>query len=427
MIEKHLPEIEQLRLAIAELSTLNEIAIAIGASMSVENITKVILDKSIKHIGASQGAVFLRTSKKDESEPLKTFVRRIGTTRPEMPFHFNMNLTGWMNKHKRLLVVNSPETENPLTRLSLKSLGIKSLIASPLLTRNDMIGVIAFFNKESDGGFTYRDSRFLEILSTQCAQVIEAARLYEEEKKLTALREELQIARSIQQGFLPHEDNFGGGSLIYGVNKPAQEVSGDFFDVFWLDNQRVFVSVGDVVGKGIPAALFMSNAIAVERAHLTNRETFSITSLAYNLNQLLYQFNKPGQFITAFFGVFDRSKMTLEYVNAGHYPPVIVRDGQIVAYDHTAEIVLGVVKDSQYRRTTQKLLPGSTVCIFTDGVTEMHNESSEEYGDRRLISFLRRTSSEPARIICDKLVEELTQFRGSAEQSDDITVVVLKT
>ncbi len=344
-----------------------------------------------------------------------------------MPLRLNMNLTGWMLKYKKLLVINSPVTENPFTRLDLISLGIKSLLAAPLLTRNGLIGVMAIFNKEADQGFTDQDSRFLEILGSQCSQIIEAARLYEEEKRLGVLREELEIARSIQQSFLPGTESFGDEAVMYGFNKPAREVSGDFFDIVPLDNDRVFISVGDVVGKGVPAALLMSNALAVEHAHLSSRETFSVGALATNLNQLLCQFSKPGQFITAFFGTLDRRSKTFEYVNAGHHPPVIVSGGQLVAYDHDADIVLGVLDSNQYRATTLDLPPESTVCIFTDGITEAFNESDEEYGERRLVSFLRRISSESARTICDKLLDDLKQFRGTAEQSDDITAIVFKT
>ena len=211
-----------------------------------------------------------------------------------------------------------------------------------------------------------------------------------------------------------------------GFNKPARDVGGDFFDIVSLDERRVFVSVGDVVGKGVPAALLMSNALAVERAHLSNREVFSVAALATNLNQLLCQFTEPGQFLTGFFGILDRCEGAFEYVNAGHDPPIIVSGGQLVGYEHDADVVLGVVDGNQYRATTLDLPPGATVCIFTDGVTEAFNESGETYGERRLVALLRRVSLEPARIICDRLLEDLREFRGAAEQSDDITAVVFK-
>ena len=427
MTEGQNSEVERLRSVVAELTSLNEIAGNISASMSVENITETMIDRSLKHIGASQGAVFLLSRERSSSDQLKTFIRRTTGTQREMPIHLNMNLTGWMIKHKELLVINSPATENPFTRLDLESLGINSLLAAPLLTRNGLIGVMAIFNKEGDQGFTSQDCHFLQILGSQCSQVIEAARLYDEEKRLMILREELEVARSIQQSLLPVPTEVGDETIIFGFNSPAREVGGDFYDMVLLDDDTIFLSVGDVVGKGVPAALLMSNALAVERSHLSNQQAFSVAAMVTNLNQLIFQFTKPGQFITAYFGILDRRRGCFEYVNAGHPPPVIVNDGQLVPCDHHADVVLGVLDGFQYQSATLQLPPDSTICIFSDGVTEAFNEAGEEYGERRLISYIRKSGSESARAICDGLLDELKQFRGDAEQSDDITAVVIKT
>jgi sigma-B regulation protein RsbU (phosphoserine phosphatase) len=421
------PDTVQLQTQITELKCLNEIAAAINACMSVEEITEIIIDRSLAYICAEQGAVFLISQQDDKAQKLKTYIRRTTKKPHEMPIHMNMNLTGWMIKYKKLLRINDAETENPLARLNLNSMGVRSLLAVPLITRNGFIGVLAVFNKHADAGFTDDDGRFLEILGSQCSQVIEAARLYEEEKRFATLREELKIARSIQQEFLPQEDSFGDGNMIYGFNKPAREVSGDFFDVFRLDDKRIFISVGDVVGKGIPAALLMSNVVAVERSHLSDGETLDLVALANNLNHLLCRFSKPGQFVTAFLGVYDLTKRTLEYINAGHHPPIIVNSGQLVPHNHIIEIVLGVIERTQYHASNLYLQPDSTVCIFTDGITETFNESGEEYGQRRLVSLIRNTYKEPAKSVCTKLWEDLNRFRGSAEQSDDMTAVIFKT
>ena len=176
----------------------------------------------------------------------------------------------------------------------------------------------------------------------------------------------------------------------------------------------------------MPASLLMSNALAVERAHLSNQDEFSVAAMATNLNQLLFQFSKPGQFITAFFSVLDRNNGTLEYVNAGHEPPIMINNGQLVVYEQTADVVLGVIDDVQYQSTIINLSPGSMVCIFTDGITEAFNKSGEQFGERRLVTLLRRFGSEPARVICDRIKMELMQYRGDTLQSDDITAVVFK-
>ena len=235
-------EIKKLKTAISELSSLNDIASAIGASMAVEEITKIIIDKSLKHIDAIQGAVFLINAEQDSNQNLQTFIRRTSDSQQEIPIHFNMNLTGWMIKYKKILMINSPDEDNPLSNIDLKSLGIESLLAAPLLTNKGLIGVLAIFNKKSYSAFSEKDRRFLGILGTQCSQIIEGARLRNEEEKLIALKEELQIAKSIQQSFLPTIKSFENLEFVYGQNVPAREVGGDFFDVLKLDDNRIFIT-----------------------------------------------------------------------------------------------------------------------------------------------------------------------------------------
>ncbi|MBU8933324.1 MAG: SpoIIE family protein phosphatase [candidate division Zixibacteria bacterium] len=426
MPEQSPTEVERLRAVVAELASLNEIATAISSAMSVQKITEIMIDRSLKHVRASQGAVFLLQDEQ-QSDLLKTFVRRSSKDDQEMPIHFNMNLTGWMVKNKRPLIVNDVVKDNPLPKVDLGKLGIKSLLAAPLLTRNGLIGVLAAFNKNGDLGFSPQDGRFMGILGTQCSQVIEGARLYEEEKRLAAIREELEIASSIQQSFLPDEESFSDDTKLFGANVPAKEVGGDFFDIVNLDENRIFLSIGDVVGKGVPAALFMSNAIAVQRAHLSNQDSLDLSALAINLNKLLCQFNKPGQFITALFGILDLKADRFDYVNAGHHPPAIVHEGQLMPHLDEADIVLGVLPDNHYEILSVAVPKNAMLCLYTDGVTEAFDEKQDEYGEERLYEFLIKTHTESARAILSQLFAELTTFRGAAQQSDDVTVVVAKT
>ncbi len=419
-------EIKKLKTAISELSSLNDIASAIGASMAVEEITEIIIDKSLKHIDAIQGAVFLIDAKQDSNQNLQTFIRRTSDTQQEMPIHFNMNLTGWMIKHKKILMINSPTEDNPLSNIDLKSFGIESLLAAPLLTNKGLIGVLAIFNKKSDSAFSEKDRRFLGILGTQCSQIIEGARLRNEEEKLIALKEELQIARSIQQSFLPTNESFENIEFVYGHNVPAREVGGDFFDVLKLDDNRIFVSIGDVVGKGVPAALLMANVMAIERAQIKNRDPFSLGRLANSLNHVLCDLNKPNQFISALFGVIDISTGLFEFVNAGHLPPVVIDSNSDIQFMKEADIVLGVLENNDYKSQIINIHKGSALFLYTDGITEAANETMEEFGIDRLIDILIINHKDSAQNICTAILQGLEIFRGKAEQNDDVTMITIK-
>ncbi len=418
-------EIKKLQTAVTELSSLNDIASAIGASMAVEDITEIIIDKSLRHIDASQGAVFLLDAKQDLNQNLQTFIRKTNDSQQEMPIHFNMNLTGWMIKHKKILMINSPDEENPLSNIDLNSLGIKSILASPLLTNNGLIGVLAIFNKSGDSSFSEKDRRFLGILGTQCSQVIEGARLRDEEVKLIALKEELQIAKSIQQSFLPANDSFENLEFIWGQNNPAREVGGDFFDILKLDENRIFVSIGDVVGKGVPAALLMANVMAIERAQLKNIDSFSLDRLAISLNQVLCDLNKPNQFISALFGIVDISSGLFEFINAGHLPPIVIENNGKITFMKEADIVLGILENNSYKSQKINISNDSALFLYTDGITEAINESVEEFGIDRLIDVLKVNHQDNAQKICTSVLQGLEKFRGKTEQNDDVTMIAI--
>ncbi len=422
-------ELERLRSAVSELSSLNEIASAINSSMSVDKITSIIVDKCLKHTNASQGAIFMLEEEQPEGGggQFTTFVRKMQDSREDIPFHLNMSLAGWMLKNKRILVINEDDGEHPLASLDFAKLGIRSIVASPLLSKNGLIGVLAIFNKRGEEGFTSNDQRFLGIVGTQCAQALEGARLYVQERKLIAINEELGIAKSIQEGFLPKPELIKHIKHCYGMNIPAKEIGGDFFDIVDRGSDEVFLSIGDVVGKGVPAALLMANTQAVLRSHLHNKTKLDLADLAANLNHLVCQFTNPGQFITGLFGVLDNKNKTFSFVNAGHHMPLIANNGKIIKQTMEPDLVFGVMQGISFKLNEIEVPENSTMLLYTDGVSEAENETEEQFGDDRIDKLLLEAAAEPADKICEKFLEELNIFKGKADQADDITIVVAKT
>jgi sigma-B regulation protein RsbU (phosphoserine phosphatase) len=428
MSDREQREMERLSNAVSELSSLNEISSAINSSMAVEKISAIIVDKCIKHTNAAQGVIFLLEEKLEPEGPeqFKTFVRKMYDSRDDIPFHMHMSLAGYMIKNKQLLVVNSTEKENPLTGLNFQKLGIESVLAAPLLAQNGLIGVLALFNKREPDGFTTSDKRFLGIVGTQCAQVVEGARLYAQERKLIAIRGELEIARTIQQGFLPKTNLMPDFNACYGVNIPAKEIGGDFFDIVPYGPDEFFISIGDVVGKGVPAALLMANTQAVLRSQLRSSHHNDFSLLAGNLNHLVCEFTSPGQFITGLFGSFNNTKREFKFVSAGHPIPFVATSGRLVPQTFESDIVFGVMPDIQFCQHTMSLPENSTMLLYTDGISEAENERGEQFGEKRTAELLCSVSALSAREICEKFVKTISEFSGSTPQSDDLTVVVAK-
>jgi len=414
----------RLKKAVDELAALNQIANAINALMTVEQITQVIIDHCLKRIQASQGAVFLIDEKDKEADKFRTFIREYSAAEDAIPYHINESLTGWMIKNKTIFLSNDPDNDPRFKWMHLSKAGINSILSAPLLSRNNLIGSLILFNKEDSDGFTEEDKRFLGIVGSQTAKVIENARLREQEERYAIIDEEIRLARSIQAGFLPKTGVKTEGYETCGFNAPARDVGGDFYDMIQLDENRLFISLGDVSGKGMPAALLMANAQAVLRAQLLDGREIHLSDLARSLNHLICQFTRPEQFITALFGIFDCQERKLSYINAGHEPPMLIRHNGSIERPDYADLVIGIMPDITYTINSINMEKDDFLVVYTDGVTEAFNESGEQFGEERLTESLKQCMGLEATEICRKLTETVSSFRGSASQSDDITVMI---
>jgi phosphoserine phosphatase RsbU/P len=419
-------EFERLKNAVDELTTLNQIASAINVTMKVDAITQSILDHCVKRTGAAQGAVFLLDELQDEAENFKTFVREFDPKATQIPFRLNMSLTGWMVKNRTVLVSNDPDNDERFRGMNFVQLGITSVLAAPLMTRKGLVGLLVLFNKKEATGFTDNDKRLLGIVGTQTAQVIENARLFEKEKELRAIEKELSVAETIQKGFLPKQDMSGATVEIVGRNISAKEVGGDYYDIIELDADRTFISLGDVSGKGVPAALLMANAQAVMRSQVSKGARIDLADVATRLNHVICQFASPGQFITALFGVVDCAAKTFSYVNAGHMPPALVLKDGSLKVPGEAGLVIGVLPDFHFETHVVDLTDCQVMVIYTDGVSEAMSEQDELYGDQRFFDLLQKHVANSASQIAEIAISDLAAYRRTQAQSDDITLVVVR-
>ena len=244
-------ENRRLRRAVEELSVLNELATAIGGSRSSEEVIQQIVKKSVKTIGAEQGIVTIVDD--TLADPSQTLVRTVSSSSEHTILSPNQSLVGWMILNKKPLVINDPHTDDRFGGTKWDP-SIRSILCTPLLIHGQLLGVITLYNKKADDGFTDDDKRLMSILSLQSAQILEAARLYEEESLLTQIQEQLRLARNIQMRLLPEDMPDVPGYDIAGTSKPAQSVGGDLYDVVQVSDDYVALWVGDVSGKGLPAS-----------------------------------------------------------------------------------------------------------------------------------------------------------------------------
>ncbi len=310
---------ERLKRAVDELSILNELATAIGALNNSEEVIRKIINRSLRAVNAEQGVITVVDEK--PNQPMMTLVRTMVSSSDHGQFHFNQALLGWMILNKKPLTVNDPPNDERFRGVPWDG-SVQSVLCVPMLIRSALKGVLAVYNKKGGKGFTMDDQRLLAIIAAQSAQVVENARLYEEERSLIKMQEEFKLAAHIQTDLLPKESPKVSGYDIAGATYPARTIGGDYFDFIPLDDGNIAICLGDVSGKGLTAALLMANLQASLRSQTFMGNT--VKECISRVNRQLYQSTSPEKFATLFYGILDSGANTLTYCNAGHEPPIVI-------------------------------------------------------------------------------------------------------
>ncbi|RMG63551.1 MAG: GAF domain-containing protein [Calditrichaeota bacterium] len=416
-------ENQRLQLAVQELSILNEIAVTISSTFDLKRIIEQIVHKCIKHLKVDQGAVMV-LQKDDENAPFQTMVREVDSEISQLPFRLDMQLTGWMLKYRKPLRVNDFSKDERFQGTDSESFPIQSLLSVPLMAKGRMIGVVTVFNKRNQGGFTDDDQRLLSIIAAQSAQVIENARLYLKEQALVRMQKQMHLANEIQIRLLPKEFPQIAGYEIFGISQPAQEVGGDYFDFIPRDDGTLAFALGDVTGKGIPAAILMANLQAIIRTEALM--DLPPSEVVRRGNFLLHRNTDSDKFVTMFYGCLRPGSHELCYCNAGHdHPMLIRRDGTLMRLG-TGGTVLGFVSPFPFEQTTLVLAPGDLLVIYSDGLTEAMNPLEEEFGEERLAAFFVERRHLPLDQLQHELYSRIEEYAGGLPQADDMTLVMLR-
>lgn len=416
-------ENQRLRASIAEITILHDIASAISSAWSLERIMELIVRKSIKHCQAEQGAVTL-FDPEDRAKPFHTMIRRADTSRDVLPYSLDTQLMGWMLKYRKPLVVGDLQSDARFKVDPKKDQPIRSVLSVPLLFKGRMIGSLNAFNKRSPGGFTEADRRLLSIIGAESAQVIESARLYEKEQAWSLMQKEMQIAYKIQTGLLPQAAPDISGYDIWGRSIPAREVGGDYYDFVQVGEQRLAICLGDVSGKGMPAALLMANLQATLRAQIL--QGLSPGPCLERSNAHLLRSMDAGRFITLFHAVLDGGTNELFYSNAGHNYPFLFKGGSEATRLEGGGVALGCMENVKYSEATLTMASGDILLLFSDGITEAVNKQLDQFGETRLKQVVIDHCDDTAEQMVERIIESVRRHSGESAQSDDMTAVVIK-
>ena len=415
-------EVRRLRRAVEELSILNDLARAIGASLNSEQIMHTIIHRSLRAVGAEQGVITLVDEEAGDS--MKTLVRTAVSSAGHSKYHFNQALLGWMHINKKPLTINSPGTDERFRGVRWDE-SIRSLLCVPMLTKSSLRGVLTVYNKKDGGPFTDEDQRLLAIIAGQSGQVVENARLNELEQSLIRMKEELRLAATIQNDLLPRDPPTIAGFDVAGTSVPAQVVGGDYFDFIRMDEQQVALCLGDVSGKGVPASLLMANLQATLRGQ--THSNVSARECVGRSNGFLHRSTSPDKFVTLFYGILDATSRRFTYSNAGHEAPFLSRaDGEFLRLEKGG-LILSILEDFAYEEETIELQAGDVLVIYSDGVSEAMNPDGEQFGEGKIQEVIGAHRNRPAAGIIDALIKAVRTHAGTAPQADDMTMIVVRT
>jgi sigma-B regulation protein RsbU (phosphoserine phosphatase) len=304
----------------------------------------------------------------------------------------------------------------------LRDAGFAAVV--PMLSQDTTRGIIALGNKLSGKPYLDDELEFLSTLGNQAVTSLENAWYFDEALEKKRLEEELALAREIQQKLFPKTLPEILGYEIAARNLPTKQVGGDYFDVIQIDGAHFGLSIADVSGKGMPAALLMSNLQA--SLHALIAEVPSMTTIVEKINNLIYRNTEPSKYITFFYGLLDIDKNAFTYINAGHNAPFLIRADKSYQRLDKGGLPLGLLPNMAYEQDTVLLYPGDCMVFYTDGVTEAGNQQEEEFGEQRLQLAIDESIYASAGELLQEIAARVEDFSRGLPQADDITLMVVK-
>lgn len=405
------------------MRSLLEVSKALGAEARLDSLLAVVTSEATKVMEAERSSIFIH----DEASDSLSIRVSTDVARGQIRIPVGVGIAGHVARTRRTLNVPDAYADPRFNRKFDQDTGFRtrSILCAPVLNvSGHLIGVIQILNKVGRESFTADDEALLAAFASIAGIALDRARLVEAFLEKEKIESSLKLAHDIQMGMLPREFPACPGLDLFADLRPAKSVGGDLYD-FRLGGGRLWFAVGDVSGKGVPAALFMAVTkvlfgVAVEV------ESGPAEVLA-RMNRALCRENEHALFVSAFVGRLDLATGELAYANAGHNLPYRLRpDGTVSPLPASAGLVLALAEEFEFRAESVRLDPGDTVFLYTDGVTEAIDAGNVLFSERRLEEFLATAGGRPASQVVEGAIAAVDAFAGGAPQFDDITALALR-
>lgn len=398
----------QVNYRVVELENLYDVGLAVAGTLDLDRLSEEILLSTVSLLDARRGALYVLEDGRYRLE--RTFGGEAGRWFAEDDPDLAVFLSGYGEGPPGLLP------------------GARHLLSVPIAFENNPRGMLVVGDKESRRGvgpFLPGDRRTLGLFANQAAIALENARLHLRALEQERLEREMHLAAEIQRQILPKGAPQVAGYQLAGWNRPAREVGGDYYDMFPMASGRMGLVVGDVSGKGIPAALMVSTLHSALRLLLD--QTGIGPPLLEKLNRHILESSMPNKFITMFLAELDLETGSLRYVNAGHNPGLLLHSNGDVEELGSGGVPLGLLPGSRYQAREVTVEPGDLLCLYSDGITEAESPEEEEHGTERLCDVLRGHRGAPViQGVLDAIRESVEAFTRGRPQGDDQTLLVVR-
>lgn len=406
-----------------ELSTIHRVGEIVKTTFVLEELSRMIVELVISMMGCHRCSILVV----DDDESGDLLIKGAKGLSIEVEHNLRLMNRGAVTRHiletGKHLVVRDIQKELGIDVDRSKGYESGAFIAVPIRVRDEIIGIINVADKQSCQYFNETDLKLLMTLSSQIGLLFENFRMSRELLDKERIRKELEIAADIQKKLLDR-DSFSDGRIeIRAKTRSAREMGGDFYNFQKRSGNKIDISLADVSGKGIPAALVMIMLRSYMRVLL--RGNLSPSVLLRRLNDLLLTDIADEMFVTMFHVRYDPAESTLTYSNAGHFNPILLRGDEIDELCGRG-LILGMFDTVSYEETCISVEPGDVFVMYTDGITEAMDPDMQEFGRSRLVDILRKTDRTKCDGIIDSILTAVDDFAGAAERSDDQTLVILK-
>jgi sigma-B regulation protein RsbU (phosphoserine phosphatase) len=436
----HMTSSESTGGGLRKLNVLLEATALLHSQLPLDSVLAKMLDHAVAVTDADRGLLeeAVEGPGERQSERLRVRLARRSGGQRLPPESMTPSQTAIQLAIRKQLPVITEDIEqadmNLQAAASIVAQGLRAVVVIPLyatarassesatnVVRGEFLGVL-YLDSKRPTAFSKLDRQILDALAADAASILDNARLVEKERERQALEQQIAIARDIQQALLPKNFRDYPHLAVSGVNFPCLSVGGDYFDVFPLDEHRTAFLLADVSGKGLGAALLTT----MLQGALSGMTLGTDPARVFNhVNRFLCDHAEVGRYATMFFGILDDAG-ALEYINAGHPSPILLRNTTAEEAFTEGSFPVGLVPEAEFSTATLKLEPNDTLVLYSDGVTEAMDPDEQLYGVGRLREVLQGKNEMGLDDIQKMVLESVENFARGARQADDVTMLLVR-